>query len=580
MKAKGYKEKSDEAIQREPVRLLPGVVIVALQWLVWYVIPIVEPKAMALGVFGGLLGGLAVVVWWGFFSRAHRIERWGAIVLIIAALIATSFFLDKSIATANMGLMFIMYSIPVMSLALVIWAVASRHLARVPRRVTMVMTIMLASGMWIFLRTNGMTGDGRHDLDWRWAQTNEDRLLAQSRNESLADASSKTELATKTEWPGFRGTNRDGIVHGIRIRTDWSVSPPVEMWRRPVGPGCSSFAVHGNLLYTQEQRGEYETVSCYNLANGKPVWKHQDKTRFYDSHAGAGPRSTPTLAGNRVYTLGATGILNVLDARDGSVFWSRNASSDAGVKVRTWGFSASPLVVSDVVIVALAGKLAAYDTINGEPRWYGADGGSGYSSPHLLTISGISQILLMSESGAISVDPVSGKKLWNYSWPIADRILQPASLGNGDLLLTEEYRNVRRVAVTHGTNGWNIREKWTSSEMKLLFNDCVIHKGYAYGFDGPNITCLDLSDGKRMWRGDRYRGWLLLLADQDLLLILSEKGELALVPAVPNQFTELSLFPAIKAKTWNHPVLVSNILVVRNAQEMAAFRLPLIEKAK
>jgi outer membrane protein assembly factor BamB len=580
MAVEGKQEISAESLKSEQLRLLPGVVIVALQWVIRFVIPIFAPKVMALGVFGGLLGGLAVLVWWLFFSKASRVERWGAILLIIAALTATSFFLDKSIATANMGLMFIIYSVPVMCLAFVAWAVATRGLSLFPRRVTMVITIILASGIWIFLRTNGMTGDGRHDLAWRWAQTDEDRLLAQSGSGPLSLPEAQPKEAFNTEWPGFRGINRDGTVHGVKISTGWSLSPPVEMWRRPVGPGCSSFAVHGNLLYTQEQRGEYEVVSCYYLTNGQPVWQHKDKARFYDSHAGAGPRSTPTLEGSRIYTLGATGILNVLDANGGSVIWSRDAASETGVKVLNWGFTSSPLVVGDVVIVALSGKLAAYDTQSGKPLWFGPDGGSSYSSPQLFTINGVSQALLMSNKGAVSVDPESGKILWEYPWEVQDRILQPSLIENGDLLLCAENKSIRRITVSGGPDKWMTSEGWTSSGIMVNFNDFVIHKGYAYGFDGPAMVCIDLRDGKRMWRGARYRGFLLLLADQNLILVLSEKGELALVQADPHHFNELSLFPAIKGKTWNHPVLAGNILVVRNAQEMAAFRLPVMEKEK
>jgi outer membrane protein assembly factor BamB len=252
-----------------------------------------------------------------------------------------------------------------MSLAFVIWAFASRKLYTAIRRVTMVLTILLASGFWIFLRTNGMNGDGRHDLAWRWSITEEDRLLEQADIDSSSSTASGSPNDQIIIWPGFRGPNRDGVVYGTTIRTDWAQSPPAEIWRRSVGPGCSSFAVRGNLLYTQEQRGEYEQVSCYDLTNGKPVWQHRDKVRFYDSHAGAGPRSTPTLSGNRVYTLGATGILNVLDANDGSVIWTRNAANENEVKAIPWGFTGSPLVVSDLVVVAISGKLAAYDTVSG-----------------------------------------------------------------------------------------------------------------------------------------------------------------------------------------------------------------------
>lgn len=575
-KAEGM-EKTGRLSQSGQLRLWPGVVIVVLQWVLRFVIPAIVPDGMIIGIMGGLLGVIGIAVWWIFFSRASWQERFGAILLIIISLYGTSFFLDKSIATANMGLMFIIYSTPVMCLALVIWAVTTQNFSTPLRRVTMILTILLASGMWILLRTNGMTGEGQHDLAFRWARTDEERLLAQSGNEKSESVTEKVIEGSSQGWLGFRGANRDGVVHGVRIRTDWSSKPPLEIWRREVGPGCSSISVAGNLLFTQEQRGEFETVSCYDLTNGKPVWKHQDKVRFWDAHAGAGPRSTPTLSGNRIYTLGGTGILNVLDAGSGSVIWSRDAANDTGIKPPNWGFSGSPLVLSDMVIVALAGKLAAYDLATGKPRWFGEDGGSGYSSPQLLNISGVPQVLLMSKAGALSVDPTTGKKLWEYSWPLGDRVLQPAILENRDLLFSEEYKSIRRVSVAMDGTEWKIRDIWTSNGLKSVFNDQVIHKGFAYGFDGPYLACVNLQDGKPKWRGGRYQGFTLLLADQDVILVLTEKGEVAIVSASPEKYSELSRFQAIKGKTWNHPALAGNILIVRNSQEMAAFRLPNME---
>ena len=299
--------------RQKPLRLKPGVVIVVLQWLAWFGVPIVMSGIMAdyIGVMGSLLGGLAIFVWWAFFSRAPRFERWGAVVLMIVALFVTSRIVHESIATAGMGMMFFFYAFPILSLAFVVWAGSSRNLSNGPRRATMVATILLACGVWMFFRTDGIIGGGQ-EFAWRWAETAEERLLAQADDDpevsGLPSAPAAAEIGPN--WPGFRGPDRDGIIRGVRIETDWSASPPVELWRRLIGPGCSSFAVRGDLLYTQEQRGDDEIVSCYNATTGEPVWRHRDAARFWESHAGAGPRATPTLSDGRVYTFGATGILN------------------------------------------------------------------------------------------------------------------------------------------------------------------------------------------------------------------------------------------------------------------------------
>jgi outer membrane protein assembly factor BamB len=567
-------EKSGYPPRPQSLRLLPGIFIVVLQWLMWFGIPLILPGdgAVLIGVAGGILGGLALLIWWAFFSRAHKSERWGAIALIIIALAATSRLLDKSIATSNMGMMFIFYSIPMISLAFVSWVVFSRHLSDRLRRAGMVVTIILASGVWALLRTDGMTGHLHNELRWRWAETNEERFLTQTSNETMTLPVTAENSGT---WPGFRGADRDGIVHGVKIGTDWKTNPPKELWRRPIGPGCSSFAISDGLIYTQEQRGDDEVVTCYNLNTGKPVWIHSDKARFWDAHAGAGPRATPTLYAGRIYTFGGTGIVNVLNASDGSVVWSRNASSDTGAKDSGWGFTSSPLVIGDMVIIAATGKLVGYDTATGEPRWYGPDSGKGYSSPHLMTLDGVPQILLMSTAGLTSLTPVDGTLIWEHAWPMDDPVVQPAVTPGGDILLSGSLKNgIRRISVNHQAEGWKIKEQWTSSGLRPYFNDFIVHNDHAYGFDGLSLACISIENGKRIWRGGRYGGQIILLADQDLILLLSEKGELALISATPDKFTELARFPAITGKTWNHPVLAGNIVLVRNSNEMTAFRLP------
>ena len=568
---------TDKPASRKPLRLWPGVIAAVLLVLIRYVAPIVKPDTMIFAVLGSLIGVLAIIVWWLFFSRAPWSERLGAIVLMAAALFATSRIVHASISNGMMGMMLPVFAIPLLCLALVASVVASRRVSNGLRRAFMVAMILFVCAAWTLIRTGGITGDAGSDFHWRWSKTPEERLLAQAGDEPMAVAASPTEVKTGTDWPGFRGPNRDGILRGVKIATDWSKSPPVELWRRPIGPAWSSFAVHGDLFYTQEQRGDDEIVACYNVTTGKPVWRHRDAARFWESNAGAGPRGTPTFSNGRVYTFGGTGILNALDANNGSVVWSRNAASDTHKKVPGWGFSSSPLVVDNEVIVATAGTLAAYDIATGEPRWFGPDGGSGYSSPQLVTIHGVPQILLLNAIGATSVAPTDGKRLWEHPMSPNARIVQPGVTADGDILLHEgEGGGMRRIAVAQGPAGWTVEERWTSEGLNPYFNDFVVHNGHAFGFDGSGIACIDLKDGKRKWKGGNFgHGQLVLLADEDLLLVLTEQGELALVNATPDQFKELARVPAIKGKTWNHPVLAGDVVLVRNGEEMAAFRLSL-----
>ena len=601
----------DSLTSRKPLRLWPGVLLAALLLVVRFGLPLVWPDGAIFGVLGAVVSGLLILLWWLFLSRAPWSERIGAVVLMIVAVYAARYIVHESINNGMMGRMLpLILGIPFMSLALVVWAAGTRTFGWKSRRIALVATILLACGAFALLRTDGVTGDGISQITWRWKPTAEDRLLAQSNVEPLpapapadspkepgvakpadtpaalttAPAVAKTEppspvmAKTKADWPGFRGPERDGIVRGVRIGTDWAKSPPVQLWRRPIGPGWSSFAVHGDLFYTQEQRGDDEVVACYNLTTGKPVWAHRDAVRFYESNGGPGPRATPTVHDGRVYTFGATGIVNALDARNGAVLWSRNASRDTGVEIPGWGFASSPLLVDDLVIVAAAGQLVAYTAATGQQRWIGPKGGAGYSSPHLATIDGVPQILLLRGSRTISVAPADGKLLWEDSWEPGVGIVQPVLLAGRDVLITTGDAmggiGIRRVSVAHASAGWTVEERWVSRALKPYFNDFVVHKGHAFGFDSSILACMDLSDGTRKWKGGRYgHGQLVLLPEQDLLLILSEEGELALVKATPDQFTEVARFKAIEGKTWNHPVLVGDVVLVRNDQEMAAFRL-------
>ena len=557
----------------------PGVAAVSVQWLCWVVLPLAVPGPVTgfISVGGGLAGGLAVAVWWAFLSRAPRPERLGFIALAAVALFVASLLVDESIASGMMGMLMLLYAIPVASLAMVVAAVGTRRLAAKTRRAAMAAAILLSSSVWTLLGSDGITGAGAAEFRWRWAKTSEQRFLETEGDEPDSSLATRPTTSARGSWAGFRGRHRDGTVQGVRIDTDWDASPPAMLWRRPVGPGASSFAVGNGLLYTQEQVGDDEAVTCYSVDTGELVWMHRDKARFWDSHVGPGPRATPTLSEGRVYALGATGILNALQAADGTVLWSRNAATDTGTTIPDWGFAGSPLAVGDLVVVAVSGTLAAYDRTTGEPRWFGTTEFGSYSSPHPLTIDGEAQILLLSSSGLTSVAPRDGRVLWEHAWPGGDRIVQPAAVREGGLLIPDGSGfSLRHIAVTRRTGKWSVAERWESTRLKPYFNDFVVHAGHAFGFDGSILACIDIEDGSRKWKGGRYgHGQLVLLADQDLLLILSERGELVTVAATPDRFEEVARHPGIEGKTWNHPALAGDILLARNGEEAAAFRLAL-----
>ena len=597
------------------LRLWPGIaaaVLLVLGWLVSFVLPAGGAKIAGLsgseiGQIVGLVSGAIILVWWLFFSRAPWLERLGLLVVVPLAVLVIRPLIDPSIAGGAMGALGYILSIPPICLGLVIWAVTTRDLSTTARRASLPVALILAAGVTALLRTDGVGGGTMFQLRWRWTPTAEERLLAETKDdpapvEAVAAPPAETPAATEPEpsaaatvtgdatpperaapvtrapeWPGFRGADRSGVVRGVRIDSDWSASPPVELWRRRIGPGWSSFAVSGDLVYTQEQRGDDEMVVCYRMSTGEPVWRHRDGVRFYESNGGPGPRGTPTLHNGRVYALGATGVLNALDARTGAVIWSRNAAADTGIETPPWGFSSSPVVTGDVVIVATAGTLAGYDISSGAPRWVGPKHEFSYSSPHLVTIDGVDQILLHSAPGVVSVSPSDGKLLWEHDWE-GGAIVQPAVTADGDLLITNMAVSgglgIRRLDVSRGGSGWTAKERWTSNGLKPYFNDYVVHNGHAYGFDGNILSSVDLADGTRKWKGGRYgAGQLMLLADQDLLLVVTEEGGLALVSATPDKFTEIARAAAIEGKTWNHPVMVGDVLLVRNGEEMAAFRL-------
>lgn len=391
----------------------------------------------------------------------------------------------------------------------------------------------------------------------------------------------ETNLAvTNPEWPGFRGADRSGNWRGSTFATDWSANPPKQLWKVPVGPGWSSFAVAGNLLFTQEQRGPMETVVCYDASSGREIWHRQYEARLEDPMGGPGPRATPTLANGGLFVTGATGTFLRLNPANGDVVWQKDLKEVAGRAAPMWGFASSPLVIGSNVMVWAGGKdgkgLLAFDVETGALRWSAATGDHTYASPQLSTIAGEELVLMLCNDGLALVEPASGKVRLNYEWKFQGyRALQPRVVGDDTVLLgTPMNLGTRAIRITKANGELAAGELWTSRNFKPDFSDMVTYQGYIYGNDGGFLTCLDLKTGDRMWKGGRYgKGQALLLENAGLLLVAAEDGRVHLVRADPKEFVEVTSFKALEGKTWNHPVVVGDKLYVRNSQEAAGFQL-------
>ncbi|HVX61500.1 MAG TPA: PQQ-binding-like beta-propeller repeat protein [Pirellulales bacterium] len=571
-----------EALQPRPIRAWPGLLLVGVYWAFSLSLNLRELPIST--TFLNTAGACALLtllfpIWWLVNRTVGLGDRlWSLLALVLgaaAAIVASR----QTMGTISV----LLFGLPVAFTAWSVGLLIARWTSRRYLRAGLILASSLIWGFVCLLRMDGLTGDLKPDIRWRWSPSDEDVYLAERSQNAFeaADGSQAAALEVRPgDWPAYRGPQRNGEVRGLEISTSWNAQPPKLVWRQRIGPAWSSMLVIDGRLFTQEQAGEAEAVVCLDAETGRRVWTHEDAARFWDSQSGAGPRATPAFAEGCIYAQGATGILNCLDAATGKVRWSRNVMEDSGASLPMWGFSSSPLVAEGVVIAYAGGKadkrLLAYRTADGELAWTASAGPTSYTSPQPAEFGGKPQALFLSDLGLVALDPATGKECWRYdaATPGVWRAVQPAVLGPADVLIASEDLGTVLLKVSEQEGRWNAERKWSSRAMKPGYNDFVIYDGFAYGFDGGAFCCLDVKTGKRRWRRGRYgRGQTLLLADQGLLLVSSETGEAVLLEATPEAHRELGRFQAIEGKTWNHPAIAQDCLFMRNDQEIACYRL-------
>jgi outer membrane protein assembly factor BamB len=505
--------------------------------------------------------------------------RWWPALIILLAAAGTVIWIwlsygrqrqDKNVATFMVGFF--------TCALLLLWAMFLSRMGRKSRRVvlgTVVGLIVLAK---ILFRVHGVTGDFIPILQWRWSRAA--WVSADGRIKPATAPVASNEFTN--DYPQFMGPNRDGTVPPLLLARDWTAQPPERLWRQPVGPGWSGFAIVGNHAITQEQRGENETVDCYDLVSGAPIWSYGYPAHFQSSLAGEGPRATPTVAGNRVYALGSTGILNCLDLETGEPVWSKDIAKDNQARVNQWGMSCSPLAVDDLVVVEAGGgnnrSLVAYRAATGEFAWGNGGEDAGFSSPFVADLADVRQIVIFNASSVSAHDPATGSNLWQYPWPAGQpNVSRPVVLPGSRLLVSSGYGvgsemlQVRKADSGHGLGAYRV---WKSIHLKAKFTDVICFGGFLYGLDDGIMVCLDAVTGEQKWKDGRYGHGQEILAG-DLLLVSAESGEVILLDPNPEASRELTRFSALNGKTWNPPALAGRYLLVRNDKEAACYRLPL-----
>ncbi len=578
---------AEQSRQLRRLRIYPVAILLLAMVVTWLLPSLVDDASRMIwmsSAFGPLICGLLILIWWVVISRASIRERVIGLAGVVSALGVTYLSLHQSMTDVAL----ILLTIPVGLASFGVGAILLGRTRTINRTFAMVLMAATGFGSSVLLRAEGMWGDFAMEYSWRWTLSAEERLLAEHDRRSSVDLTEFTESNIETwlgdpEWPSFRGADGSGQHSGAMISADWSQSPPQELWKVTVGPGWSSFAVAGQLLFTQEQRGPNEAVVCYAANSGREIWLQDIESRFFDPLGGPGPRATPTLSGSQLFVQGAKGQVMCLGARLGEIHWKKDLRELADREPPNWGFSSSPLAVDSVVIVYAGGEadkgLYALDIDSGDVRWTAPAGNHSYCSPQLCRLNDVDYITMLTNHGVNLYDPASGTVQFEYDWPHEGyRAVQAHVVGDSSLLLpTGIGGGTRRIELSGTRDALEARELWTSRWLKPDFNNFVIHNGMIYGFDGAILTCVDLKAGERQWKGGRYgKGQLLLLKDSDLLLVLGEKGELILVKADPTEHQELARIQALNGKTWNHPVVVGDRLYVRNFQEAGCWQLPVV----
>jgi outer membrane protein assembly factor BamB len=375
--------------------------------------------------------------------------------------------------------------------------------------------------------------------------------------------------AEEVDWYRWRGPDLNGVSRETGWLGAWSKEGPPQLWKAAVGIGFSSVSVSQGRVYTIGHAGGQDTVFCFDATAGKLLWKHAYVCALDDKYYEGGPGSTPTVDGDRVYSLSKRGQLFCFDSASGRVLWQKNVMEELGVLKPEWGFAASPLVDANRLILNLGTAGTAIDKMTGKIMWTSGREAAGYATAVPWTGDGQRRALIFAGKALVAVKLQDGGEVWRLPWVTRWNInaADPILVGNQVFVSTFDQGGAL-LQMRAGPPA----EVWRSKSMRNHFNGCVATKGYLYGVDGdtdrstpPELRCLSLKDGQVQWSHKGLGLGSLMVAD-DKLIILSDKGELVIAEASPSAFKPLARAQVLGGKCWTVPVLSHGKIYCRNAR--------------
>jgi outer membrane protein assembly factor BamB len=404
---------------------------------------------------------------------------------------------------------------------------------------------------------------------------------------ATADLPTLAPSAQAEGWPQWRGPFGDGVSHETGLLDEWPESGPPIVWRKPVGRGFSSFAINLGRLITMEEEAatdagaRFESIVCLDAGTGNELWRHR-YLNHYDERFGPGPRSTPAIDGEFVYTVGPTGIMHCLRADNGAKVWRRDLLDEFHGRPMQYGVAFSPLVEGGLVFVAPGGpdgsSVAALDKTTGATVWKALDDPASYSSPIIVSAGGVRQVLFLTNLNLVSFAPEDGREHWRFPWKAEGGFNIATPFACGDYVFTASGygKGCALLEVTGGPNGRpRAARVYEHNRLRPFFASPVRVGDFVYGFDQMDLVCLNVRTGAIVWREKTIRDFRKgsLLAAEGNLIVCGELGTLALVEATPAGYHEKSSCRLSPTRCWTAPALANGLLYVRNDAEIVCFDL-------